>query len=422
MPGWNLQPKLKSATQAAVYAGFLLFLLFTSYHEGLSNYYSALAFDSGSADDVAKTIAYSPTSTVAHRTAAEVAMRNKDYPLAAAEFERAAELSKQDYVLWLGIGYARQQMGEFGNAETAYNRAIELAPNYSRPRYYRGMLMLDADRDEEAFADLSKAAELDHALEPAIQRLARKTFNDANAIEAAMRPASPEAKRSVARYLIKYHYMTDSVREYLMSGELSPVQKNEFVRYLLHKQEFQLARDVWRSRQGQDVVQTGLPIFDSGFEMISESDPSGLGWQIYQKMSAIAVARDRDNVHSGVNAINVRFAGNVEIARPILSQYVYVEPGRKHTLSFFVMVGDIVSAGLPAIVVSNGETGESLGISEPLSGTGGKWEQRSITFTAPDLSVVLFSLQRPSCAASPCPIFGDLSLDDISITERPDLR
>lgn len=422
MPGRSLQQKLKSAAQAVVYAGFLLFLLFTSYHEGLSNYYSALAFDSGSADDVGKAISYSPTSTIAHRTAAEVAMRNKDYSLAAAEFERAAELSKQDYVLWLGIGYARQQMGEFGIAETAYNRAIELAPNYSRPRHYLGMLMLDIGRDEEAFEDLSRAAELDPDLEPVIQRLARKKFDDAEMIEAAMRPVSPEAKRSLARYLIKYHYMTDSVREYLMSGELSPVQKNEFVRYLLHKQEFQIAHDVWRSRQGQDPAQTNLPIFDGGFELISESDPSGLGWQIDQKMSAIAVARDRDNVHSGVNAINVRFAGNVEIGRPILSQYVYVEPGRKYTLSFFVMAGDVVSAGLPAIVISDPVSGETLGSSEPLSGTGGKWEQRSITFTPSESSVVLFSLQRPSCSASPCPIFGDLSLDDISITERPDLR
>ena len=234
---------------ALSYGSFLVFLLVSSFMQGLSHYYSVQAFRSGSETDIAAAIRYGPDNPVAHKNQALVHLRNKNYQAAADAFERAIEFRENDFLLWSHLGYVRQQLGDPEAAAGAFEHSIKLAPNHSQPRYYMGMLLLDVDRDEEAFKYLSDAARYDASLYPAIQRLARRNFKDAKAIESAVRPVSTDAKRSVARYLIKYRYMTDSIRSFLLSDELTIGQKNEFVKYLLHKNQYQLARDVWFSRQ-----------------------------------------------------------------------------------------------------------------------------------------------------------------------------
>lgn len=400
---------------AAAYAAFLIFLIAAAYREGLSHYYAATAFRSGLDADLAAAISYQPENPYAYRTEAEVRMRNKDHSAAIDAIQKAIAIRDGDYLLWLQLGYARQQLGELDAAAEAYQKSIDLAPNYSRPKYYMGMLLLDADRDEEAFEYLTKAAELDPELAPTVRRLARKSFDDPQAIEAALHPATPDAKRSVARYLIKYDYMTDSIRAFLLSDELSSAEKNEFVEYLLHKRKYQLAREVWLSRPGQDPAAGALPLYDGGFERITESDPSGLGWQIEQKMSAIAVTRDRENVHSGENSLNIRFAGGVDFYRPIVSQVAFINSGRRCTLVFYYRSTDIVSAGLPSIVVTDAVSNETIAASDPIADTKGEWIRGQLTFTAKNDPAVVISLQRPNCNTNPCPIFGNLSLDDISI-------
>ncbi len=396
----------------------MIFLLVASYRQGFSHYYASAAFRSGSNADIAAAIDHEPDNPVAHHTEGEVRVRKRDFAAAAAVFERAVALRERDFLLWLHLGYARQQLGQFDAAAEAFETSMSLSPNYSRPPFHMGMMLLDADRDDEAFAHLSKAAELDPTLSSSVQRLARRSFDDAKAIEAALRPVDPASKRSVARYMIKHGYMTDSIKAFLLGRELTAAQKNEFVKYLLHKGNYELAREVWLSRPGNDLAAARMPIYDGGFERITESDPSGLGWQIDQTISETAVARDRDDVHSGEHSLNVRFAGNVDLRRPVVSQLVFVQPGRQYTLAYFVAAGELVSAGLPSIVVSDARSNQVLAISQPIQDTDKKWTQQSISFTAPNSHVIVISLQRPACGTSPCPIFGDLSLDDVVLTER----
>lgn len=398
---------------AVIYAAFLVFLVVAACRQGLSHFNASVAFRSGLESDLATAAWYESQNPYAYRTAAEVRMRDKDFGGSAAASEKMIELRGGDYLSWLQLGYARQQLGEFEAAAEAYQRSIALAPNYSRPRYYMGLLLLDADQDEEAFKHLTKAAQLDPVLAPSVMRLARKSFDDPREFEAALNPATASAKRSVARYLIKHNYMTDSIRSFLLSDELTVDQKNEFVAYLLHKRNYQLAREIWLTRP--DLVETTDEgkIFDGGFERIAGSDPSGLGWQIDAKISDVALTRDRNDVHSGQNSLNIRFSGNVDLQRPIIAQLAYVVPGSRYSLSFFAVSTDTVSAGLPAVIVADAYSNKTIASSVPLVDTKGAWREYKIDFTAPDAGVVLISLQRPSCSASPCPIFGELSLDDM---------
>lgn len=409
---------IPSALACLLYGLFVVFLLVSSLWQGLSYFYTDRAFRSGEESDVAAAIRYGPENPSAYKTEGLVRLRTRDYAAAAASFEKAISFRENDYLLWSQLGFARQRMQDTAGALDAFERSIRLAPHYSQPQYHIGMQLLEAGRETEAFEYLSRAAQFDPQLDAVVQRLARRTFGgDPEAIEAAVRPATVGAKKSLARYLIKYHYMTDSIRSFLLGDGITPDEKNESIRYLLHKEDFQLAREVWFSRLKPDSPDPSITVYDGGFERLTGSDPSGLGWQIDQTISHTAVLSDRVDVHSGTGSLNVKFAGDVELRRPIVSQLVFVEPGRRYNLAFFVHAGELVSAGLPAVLVTSADSKVLLAESEIAVDSGGKWIQRTVDFTAPDSGVVLLSVQRPSCDASPCPIFGNLSIDDISVSK-----
>jgi tetratricopeptide (TPR) repeat protein len=384
--------------------------------QALSHYNAQAAFRSGSEVEADRAVSIQPNNPDAHEIRGMVLLRQKDYAGAAESFRTALSLRPHDYLLWLRLGHALLRTGDIADAHAAYQNAIELAPNYSQPELSMGRMLLEVGKKDEAFTYLSGAARLDGSLYPEVLHHARVAFDDdPQAIEKAVTTDTVAARATVARYLIKRFWMTADVRSFLTSDELGPAEKNGFISYLKYKRNFEVAREVWLSRIGADPGHFDQPIYDGGFENITESDPSGLGWQIDQKMSAVAVARDRDSVHSGENALSIRFAGNVDLRRPIVSQLAYVTPGQRHTLSFFARSTDTVSAGLPAVIVSDTASNATIAASEPLADTKGIWTRYELIFNAPDAPVVLISLQRPTCTASPCPIFGDLSLDDISI-------
>lgn len=406
---------------ALVYACFIVFLGYSAARQGLSHYYADIAFRSGSETEAAAAIRYLPENPNAHKTIGEVLLRNKDYSGATAAFERAIAFSQNDFLLWLRLGYSHSQLKEYSAGETAYERALELAPNYSQPNYYMGMMLLETGRHEEAFRYLSKAADRDPDLYPQMLHRARVSFpDDPLAIESAFNPISRDAKKRVARYLIKHNLMTENVRSFLVSGELSDGEKNEFVQYLLHKENFQVAREVWLSRLKPEKFDVKELIFDSGFEAITENDPSGFGWQINQRLTATAVARDEKIFHSGSASLKIKLAGNVEIGKDIVSQLAYVEPRRKYWLRVFLLSPELVSAGLPSIAVTDGITDEMLGRSAEFHDTAGKWIEYKCEFIAKETPVVRINLQRINCNTSPCPIFGELFLDDFHLAEIRD--
>ncbi|MGD9563312.1 MAG: tetratricopeptide repeat protein [Pyrinomonadaceae bacterium] len=401
-----------------VYSCFVVFIAYSAARQGLSNYYAEIAFRSGSASDAATAVRYLPEDPNAHKTLGEVLLRNKDYTGAVAAFENAIALRQNDFLLQLRLGYTHSLLKDYGASETAYYRALDLAPNYSQPNYYIGMMLLETGRKEEAFRYLSRAAERDPELYPQILNQARISFpNDPLAIERAFEPASSETKKRIGRYLIKHNFMTDRLRSFLTSDELSGDEKNAFIQYLLHKEDFETAREVWFSRLKPGRFNTNDIIFDGGFEVLTESDPSGLGWQINQGMSATAVERDQEIFRSGSSSLKVRFVGDVEVGKDIVSQLTYLQPGRRYNLRVFARSRELVSAGPPAIVVTNGVTNELLGQSDEFRVTAGNWVEYKCEFSTTAARVVRIGIRRVSCTEAPCPIFGELSLDDFDLAE-----
>jgi tetratricopeptide (TPR) repeat protein len=407
---------------ALLYVGFVLFLGVYAARQGLSYYYSDEAFRTGSNIDAESAIYYQPENPDAHKVHGMLFLRNKDYDSAAEAFEKAIDLRKNDFLLWLRLGYSRFKSGDINAARTAYQKGLSLAPRYSQPNYYMGMMLLENGQYERAFPFLSKAAAYDPELYPEILHLARITFPDnPQAIERSVQPESAKARKIVARYLIKHDFMTDNLKSLLVADELSESEKNEFIGSLIEKHNFEVAREVWLSKQKNENASSNELMFDGGFEQIAESDPNGFGWQIDQKASAISVAIDSSQFHAGSRAVLIKFAGNVELGRKLVSQLVYLQPNRKYQLRFFYRSAELISAGLPSLVITDGISNETFSRSAAFESTDGKWVLAKVDFVTKEAPVAFISLQRSSCNTSPCPIFGELSFDDFSISENSDL-
>ena len=388
--------------------------------QALSNFYAQSALRSGSEAKADTAILLQAENPYAHEIRGVLLERRNDNTGAAECFRNALVHRPNDYLLWLHFGNAELKTGNIAGAGTAFETAIDQAPGYSVPHLSMGRMHLEIGNTVEAFRHLSAAARLEPALYPEILHLARVAFaDDPVAIEDVVHAETTRGKLIIARYFIEQSWMTDRLRAFLTGDELSPQAKNYFIEDLKSKGNFIVACEVWLSRLGEDTGVPTSPLYDGGFEKITESDPSGLGWQIDQDLSGVAVARDRAEVHSGENALHVRFSGNVVLQQPIISQLAFVLPRRRYSVTFAARVNDIVSAGLPAVVVSDAATRSILATSKPLTDTASAWMRHEISFTAPDAPVVRISLQRPTCPASPCPIFGELSLDDMSIVEEP---
>lgn len=406
---------------AVIYLFFVILLGYSAAKQGLSHYYSDRAIRLGSESDAAAALRFFPDEPKANEVRGELFLRRGNLAAAIDAFERAVGVSQNNYRLWLRIGNSRSLLKQFDAAETAYTKALSLAPNYSRPNYDLGMMLLEMDQDEEAFRYLSRAADRDPTLYSKVLDLARTTFRgDPVAIENSINAPSHYAKKLVSRYLIEHSLMTNNTRQFLVSDALNANEKNEFVQILLESKSYLVARDVWLSRPDMKIPDKHNLIFDGGFEEIAESDPSGLGWQIDQYLTGTAVALDRETFHSGSSSLKVKFAGNVAIGKDLVSQIVNLAPGQNYRLSVFVNSSELVSAGPPRIVVHNVASNELLSSLPELQPTKGRWVEYKCDLFAKNSSAARISLQRTACDTQPCPIFGEVILDDLLLVKISD--
>src|ERR1051325_746704 len=82
-------------------------------------------------------------------------------PRALSEYEQAAALAPNDYMIWTELGRARATAGDFEGGVAALRRAAALAPNYAEQRWHLGNVLLRAGRNEEAFEELRRAGDAD---------------------------------------------------------------------------------------------------------------------------------------------------------------------------------------------------------------------------------------------------------------------
>ena len=387
---------------------------------GLSRLFVKYSLLTGNAAVADQAVQMSPKDAETHR--ARSAVLNLSQPEASvSEMEHAVALRPHDYALWVDLGLIRDQAGDAAGALAAFDEAVKRAPFYALPRWQRGNLLLRVGKYDAAFDDLNRAAQSNPDLVPNFIDLAwNLAQGDPKVVEQIVRVDSKVAHTTMAKYFASHGKPQEAIDQFQAAGTTDEDTTYDVVSRLIGKGSFAEAYQVWSAAHGVTRSgQSGPIIFDGGFESSLSFDEGGFSWQIPRHLQAATVSLDSSQPHSGAKNLRIEFSGDSNPGTDLVSQLVLVEPGRRYKINFAARSQEIVSGGLPLIIVKDaGPDHKPLGQSQSWPKGSSSWNVISFEFsTQSNTHAVVISIQREGCSAPPCPIFGVISLDSVSIEQ-----
>jgi tetratricopeptide (TPR) repeat protein len=365
-----------------------------------------------------------PSDPAAHRARAIALADAGQLEEAVREHERVVALRPNHYTLWLELGRARDQRDDQQGAVEAFTEATRLAPHYAQPHWQLGNVMFRMGRREEAFAELRRAAMSDLTLLPAAIDLAWAAYSgDARAVERVFEPQTTEWRLALARHFARHGKAAEAVEQFRAAGRIPDSERRAFLLDLLTARQFTAAYEVWSSgaetKNGERRSGIGQ-ITDGSFESGLKFDDPGFGWQLARNIPALRFSLDTAEPKEGAHSIRIDFNGDYNSAIALLTQLVLVESKARYRLRFASRSQEMVTGGLPIVMVSDaGGAGggvRALAESRPLPQGSSGWQSQTIEFTTGDeTSAILIVVVRQSCGSGPCPIFGRIWLDQFTI-------
>jgi tetratricopeptide (TPR) repeat protein len=397
-----------------------LFVLRAAALFGFSRLLVTYSLASGNLAAAKKAIQLTPKDAEAHVAGAALMSAAGTLDQAVVELERAVSLRPNDYELWSELGLLRDQTGDSTAALAAFDEAISRAPFYSQPRWNRGNVLLRRGQYEAAFNDLSQAAESNPELIPNLIDLAWSMSKaDVKLTEQLAQINSARKRMAFARLLARRGKAEEALAELGDAGNVPETIRRELVEQLLTRNAFKQAFDIWKVDHGLGNKNLGPSIYDGGFEGPLAFAEGGFGWRVPRDLQAVSISLDSSQPQSGAKDLRIEFGGNSNPGSILVSQMILVEPSRRYKINFTSRSQDVVTGGLPLLVVSDASGDQKrLGKSAPLSKGTRDWQLSSFEFTTtPTTAAVVLSLTRENCTTSPCPVFGSISLDSFSLEE-----
>jgi hypothetical protein len=380
--------------------------------------YALIANSVSAADEAVK---LSPSDPDTHRTRAIVFTRLKQPAEAVKSLERATNLRYRDDYLWIELGNAREEVGEVSGALAAMDQAVRWAPHYAHTHWQRGNVLLRMGRTAEAFGELRTAVAANGSYLPDMIDLAWGiSRQDVDATDKLLAIKDDTERLALIRFLAnkgKGREATAQMR--LLSAPPSKEDKDEIVRLLFAAKAFNDAFDLWTP-----IIDYRTPsVFNGGFEEAQVlSEPGFGGWFISHGQGQIKMSIDVAQKFAGTKSLQLTFDGEWNPGTPLISQTILVHPNKIYPVSFSIKTKELATGGPLMLTVTDADTGDLLGKSDNFPSTD-SWVTLNFEFTTlePTRAAVI-RLQRSSCNESPCPIFGTVWLDEISIGLSRDAR
>src|SRR5437588_379353 len=365
-----------------------------------------------------------PRDPLAHLTLARlhrVTFDPAETPLALREYDEAAALAPNDYLIWTEMGRARAALGDTDGGVAALSRAVELAPAYAEPRWHLGNALLRAGHYDEAFAELRRAADTDsEKYRPQVFNLAWQVYGPdmARVIDAVGK--TPAARAQLVGVLAGRGRFDDALKVWSgLSDEERRGQSwagDRLSRALYGQGQYHRALQVL-AESGASESPAPEKISNGGFESdIGQAGTQLFQWQVTQSPGS-QVDVDARAAHSGRRSLRVLFnaAGDAEFHN--VSQLVAVEPSTRYRLTYFVRTEELRSAAtLVAMAADAGVPDAALASSAPVPSGTNDWQQVSFEFTTgPKTEAALVRLVRVGCSEGTCPIYGKIWYDDFDL-------
>jgi tetratricopeptide (TPR) repeat protein len=401
--------------------GSCLFVIQAAAGYGFSQLLMTYALTAGNLPAARKAIQLTPKDAEAHFAGAALLSLSGTPDQAVIELERAVALRPADYGLWSELGLLRDQTGDSAGALAAFDEAVRRAPFYSQPRWNRGNVLLRRGEYEEAFKDLSQAAQSNPELVPNLIDLAWSiSRGDVKLTEQLAQIKGDKMRIAFARFLTRHGKAEDAITQFADAGNVPDAVRRELVEQLLAKGAFKEAFNIWKRAHGIESAKGAAPsIYDGGFEGSLAFEQRDFSWRVPRNLQATTISLDSSQPHSGSKDLRIEFSGNSNPGTVIVSQVILVEPSRRYKINFASRSQDVITGGQPLVNVSDASGDQRrLGQSPPLAKGASDWQSYSFEFTTtPTTTAVVLSLQRENCTMSPCPIFGAISLDSFSLEQ-----
>ncbi|MBX3280096.1 MAG: hypothetical protein KF868_19005 [Acidobacteria bacterium] len=362
----------------------------------------------------------------AYLTAAALEQSDERLRQALAELRRAAQMSPEDYRIWLALGRALDREGDERQARRALERAANLAPHHFDPHWALGNHLLRAGDDNGAFAEFRLALSSRPSALNLIFDYAWNSFGgDARAITRALEP--PDAIRAQFASLLVERNRTDTALEVWRADgynrSASPQEVRILAETLMRHGRMADAYAVWYEAGTTEHPEpdSGSLLANGGFEraISLESAPPFLAW-IIRPQRGLTISLDRELKREGAYAFRAGFEIRENVDLTIAAQTVMVRASTPYQLSFSARTRDLRSLSNPQIEVFDAGNPSRLSVSLPQFRNGETdWTAYTLDFTtSPQTEAVTVRVRRPSCNDPPCPLLGRIWLDEFKLAEK----
>lgn len=388
--------------------------IWSSGREGLSAIVTSYASATNQIEAADRAVRLSPSSSEAHYLRASLLSHKELRTEAVRAHEQAATLRPRDYVLWLELGRARDQVGDVKGALAAFRESARLAPFYAQPHWQLGNALLRSGQQDESLAELRRAAASDPRLLPSAINLAWRVLKeDPRAVAQVLQPETSAAHLSLATFFAGHGRAVDAMDHFRAASDLPKEQRRTLLNELLVTKNFAEGYAVWSS--GRQVPQSLAAIINGGFEEPIALDDPGFGWQVGNNPPSVRTSLDPATPHAGSYSLRLDWSGDSDPTTPIISQLVLVEPSRRYRLSFAGRTHEMLTIGLPVVTVADpGNGNQSFAQSEALPrGTSG-WQNLTVEFaTGEKTNAVQIIIRREKCETVPCAAIGHAWVDNV---------
>lgn len=388
---------------------------------GFSRLIARYALIANSAQAADEAVRLSPSDPDTHRTRAIVFTRLQQPAEAIKSFEAATNLRYRDDYLWIDLGNAREEVGDTSGALAAMDQAVRWAPHYAHTHWQRGNVLLRTGRTAEAFGELRTAVAANRNYLPNMIDLAWGISREnLEATDKLLAIKDDSERLALIRYLANKGKGNEvRAQMQMLSAPLASEDKDEVVRLLFAAKAFTDAFDLLSPTTDHRTPS----IVNGGFEDLKIlSEPGFGGWFTSHGQGKIRMSIDASEKFAGTRSLQLTFDGEWNPGTPLISQTVLVSPKTIYSVSFSLKTKELATGGPLMLTVNDAASGELLGKSDHFPSTD-SWVTLNFEFTTLETSkAAVIRLQRSDCNSSPCPIFGTVWLDEISIGPSREAR
>ncbi|HQU83686.1 MAG TPA: carbohydrate binding domain-containing protein [Pyrinomonadaceae bacterium] len=332
-------------------------------------------------------------------------------------YEDVVRLSPYDYRWWIELGRAYEQAEKLPQAESAFKKAVELAPNYTYPHWQFGNFLIRRNRSDEAFAELQKAAEKNQSYREQVFLMAWDFFDKNIEKVEQLGGNSPEAKKTLVKFYVNKGLSADALRIWnTLSDEEK--QKNpetsKLIAQVLYEKRFYRSAVEFARQLGIDPESKAETVTNGSFEkVLGLPEETFFNWKITSSPAdKIDIKTDSSVKKDGTRSLKINFNGYQKNDLLNAWQIVAVQPKKKYRLSFWLKTEGLKSAGTPQLEIVNANDDKMIVATKPFAVGTNDWQEVILEFTAPDnCEGIMIRTGRAFCGEG-CPIVGTVWYDN----------